>query len=320
MPERGVFNQSESIALSIIRVFAMMLIVSCHIAQYYGFKVAWVLNVGVQIFFFMSGFLYGKLDSSVSPFVFYKKRFIKVYLPYIIWFAIVMVVYAAFHLYRINAKQAVLYLLNLQWFSTPIEGLNHLWFLTVLMVAYLLTTWLKKFHEKYPICCVTAFVLFCVVEFFFVKKFYSFCAWLSLYFIGMIYGYYYSKRISNIVLIVGSVILIVLGFSFKQDWLIQTENQHYSIWLHWVLGLFLFALLFRVLPQIIRSNKKYSAIVYLDRLSYEVYLTHHPLVLGPLSMLLITRYDMVNISLLLITVYILSRALHSVVSLAKKIL
>lgn len=297
----------------------MILIVSCHIAQYYGLKIAWVLNVGVQMFFFMSGFLFGKLDLS-SPFEFYKKRIIKVYFPYLIWFVIVIAVYATFHLCQFHVKQIVLYLLNLQWFSTPIDGLNHLWFLTVLMVAYILTPWVKKIHEKYPIWCVVVFALFWVVEFVFVKKLYSFCAWLSLYFVGMIYGNYYSKKLSNVVLVVGSVVLIVLGLSFKLGWLTQNENQHYSIWLHWVLGLFLFALFFRVLPQIIRSDKKCSAIVNLDRISYEVYLTHHPLVLGPLSMLLITRYDLVNLILLLITVFFLSMALHFVGSFAKNIL
>lgn len=126
-------------ALSMIRVFAMALIVACHIAQYYELQIAWILNVGVQVFFIMSGFLFGRLDLPASPMEFYKKRVAKVYIPYLIWLLVVIAIYAVFHLYHFNVKQIVLYLLNLQRFSVPIDGLNHLWFLTVLMFGYLLT-------------------------------------------------------------------------------------------------------------------------------------------------------------------------------------
>ena len=191
-------TNSESLALSIIRVFAMTLIVSCHIAQCYDLPIAFLLNIGVQIFFFMSGFLYGRLDITGSSFVFYKKRFLKVYLPYYIFLAVVIVVYAVFRLYKFNVQQIFLYLLNLQWFSTPIDGLNHLWFLTVLMVGYLLTPWVKRSFEKHPVWSILVFVACCVVEFVLAKKFYSFCAWVALYFVGMLFGHYYSKKTSNL--------------------------------------------------------------------------------------------------------------------------
>ena len=320
MLEKERITSAESIALSIIRVFAMALIVSCHLAQCYGLMIAWVLNVGVQVFFFMSGFLYGRLDTSASPWNFYKKRLVKVYLPFLIWVAIIVVVYSAFHLYHFNAKQIVLYLLNLQWFSTPIEGLNHLWFLTVLMVGYLLTPWAKKLLKKYPFLCISVFMMGCIIEFVFVKKFYSIFAWIALYFAGFFYGSFYSKKLSNVMLLIGAVALIVLGLFFKQDWLTDVEYSHYSIWLHWILGLFLFVLLYRIFPLLIDSNKKYAAIMHLDKISYEVYLTHHPLILGPLSMMFLTQYDVVNIMIMLLTVYILSRILHYVGSFALKLL
>lgn len=317
MLEKAGISKSESIALSLIRVFAMLLIVSCHIAQCYELQIAWLLNVGVQIFFFMSGFLYGRLET--PAFVFYKKRFVKVYVPFLIWTALVVGVYAVFHLYQPSFWQLVLYLFNLQWFSQPIDGLNHLWFLTVLMVGYLLTPWVKRIHKKYPILCIVAFVICCIIEFVLVKKFYSFFAWVALYFAGMLFGCYYSKKTSNLVLVVSVAVLIVLGFLFDPGWLTQTGDYRYhTIWLHWVLGLFLFALLFRILPYLIKAEKKYAAIMHVDNISYEVYLTHHPLILGPLSMMFITQYSLVNILLILIAVYILSSLLHYISSIIQK--
>ena len=320
MPNQERISKSESIALSLIRVFAMALIVSCHIAQCYELQIAWLLNIGVQIFFFMSGFLYGRLDTSTAPFAFYKKRFIKVYIPFLIWVALIVGVYAVFGLYRPSLKQIVLYLFNLQWFSIPIEGLNHLWFLTVLMVGYLLTPWVKRLHKKLPIVCISVFVVLCVVEFVFIKKFYSFFAWVALYFAGMMYGRYYSKKTTSWVLAVSAAILIIMAILFKPDWLTQTDYRYHTIWLHWVLGVFLFTLLFRTLPHLIKPEKNYAAVMHFDKISYEVYLTHHPLVLGPLSMLIITRYSLVNVLLMLVVVYVLSRFLHYLSSFAQKLL
>lgn len=320
MPNKERISKSESMALSVIRVFAMALIVSCHIAQCYELQIAWLLNVGVQIFFFMSGFLYGRLDTPASPFDFYKKRFIKVYIPFLIWVALIVGVYAVFGLYRPSLKQIVLYLFNLQWFSTPIEGLNHLWFLTVLMVGYLLTPWVKRLHKILPIVCISVFVVLCTVEFVFIKKFYSFFAWIALYFAGMMYGRYYSKKTSSWVLVVSAVFLIILAVLFKPDWLTQTDYRYHTIWLHWVLGVFLFTLLYRTLPHLIKPEKNFAVVVHYDKISYEVYLTHHPLILGPLSMLFITRYSLINVILMLIAVYILSRFLHYISSFVQKLL
>lgn len=320
MPEKDKISQSESIALSMVRVFAMALIVSCHVAQCYDLQIAWILNVGVQMFFFMSGFLYGKVDIPSSPFAFYKKRFVKVYLPYLFWVVLVVSVYAIFHLYKPNFWQMVLYLFNLQWFSTPIDGLNHLWFLTVLMVGYLLTPWVKRLLKKTPLIFISVFLICCVVEFLIVKKFYSFFAWVALYFMGLLYGSFYSKKLSNIVLAVSAVILIGLGTLYVSDRLALVDYRYFNIWLHWMLGLFLFVLLFRVLPHLVKSDKKYAAVLHFDHISYEVYLTHHPLILGPLSMMFITDSSWLNILLMLVAVYILSRILNLVSSFAKKVI
>ena len=76
-------STSQSNAIAIIRIIAMILIVSCHITQGYGKPIAFILNVGVQLFFLISGFLYGKVEIP-STIDFYKKRIVKIYLPFII--------------------------------------------------------------------------------------------------------------------------------------------------------------------------------------------------------------------------------------------
>ena len=48
-----MITKAQSISLSIIRVLSMCLIVACHITQKYDMPIAFLLNVGVQIFFLL---------------------------------------------------------------------------------------------------------------------------------------------------------------------------------------------------------------------------------------------------------------------------
>ena len=195
-----------------------------------------------------------------------------------------------------------------------------MWFLTVLLVSYLLTPWVKKLHNKKPFLFIFVFALFCIVEFILVRKFYSFCAWVALYFAGMLFGMYYSKRTLNLSLIIGAIALVVLLLWYKSDLLIQYEFRHYAIWLHWILGSFLFVVLFRLLPLVVKPNKEHLLLKHLDSVSYEVYLIHHPLILGPLSIMSLTSYVWLNILLLLGVVYVLSRLFHYVSSFSKTLI
>ena len=56
-----------------VRFIAMISIILCHIMQNLGNISCYYLNVGVWLFLFISGFLYGKKDIS-NVTVFYKKR------------------------------------------------------------------------------------------------------------------------------------------------------------------------------------------------------------------------------------------------------
>ena len=45
--------------MSIAKVIAMFMIVGCHLSEWFGVNiVAMILNVGVEIFLFVSGYLY----------------------------------------------------------------------------------------------------------------------------------------------------------------------------------------------------------------------------------------------------------------------
>ena len=65
-------------AVSAVRFLSMLMIITCHFMQYLNIELAWWFNVGVQIFFTISGFLYGRKTVN-NPIKFYKKSFKRVY-------------------------------------------------------------------------------------------------------------------------------------------------------------------------------------------------------------------------------------------------
>lgn len=79
-----VLTERERVALTYIRVLAMVSIVVCHLFQGFGlYHYSSVFNVGVQVFLILSGFLYGsKIVSDWKGFLL--GRIKKLYLPTII--------------------------------------------------------------------------------------------------------------------------------------------------------------------------------------------------------------------------------------------
>lgn len=67
-----------------VRCIAFVLIVVCHFFQFFELELAWWFNVGVQIFLFVSGFLYGKkyANNYIDGSGFLKRRLIKILVPY----------------------------------------------------------------------------------------------------------------------------------------------------------------------------------------------------------------------------------------------
>lgn len=285
----------------------MLLIIACHITQGYSQQIAFILNVGVQLFFLLSGFLYGILEiPSIKDF--YKKRLVKVYIPFIIVVLFFSGIYVLFGIEEVKWNQIIPYVFNIQTFANPIEGFNHLWFLSVIMICYVLTPLVKYVLQKHPYVFIALLVLASIVEFIFIQKMYSIAAWIVLYLIGMCIGHLGMKKINTIILTIGSgICLAILMIFFKLQRLTDPAWSHYNVWLHCVMALFIFSLLFVIISRCKFNLPKW--IKWINNLSYEVYLIHHIFILGPLSLLYITPSKAINILLVLFVTGILSYAL-----------
>ena len=114
-----VITAKESIALSYIRVFAVILIVSCHYFQAYNNKWAYIFNLGVQLFFVLSGYLYGHKKITDWTEWFYR-RFKKLYIPIFLFLTITFPLYYCFHRESLSILGLLCNYLN-------IEGIPFVW-------------------------------------------------------------------------------------------------------------------------------------------------------------------------------------------------
>ena len=305
-------------AITIVRVLSMLMIITCHILQGYNQPSAFLFNVGVQIFFLLSGFLYGKIEiTSIASFI--KKRFVKVYIPFILVVLCCVAIYVIFNVVDVQIRNVVPYLFNIQGFiGGGIDGLNHLWFLSVLMACYFVTPVAQKILKYNSVFFVVLWILVGVVEFGFVQKMQSNAAWVMLYLLGMFWGENENKWINIGLLAISTILAFVMMYFLKMEYLFDPHMVHYSIALHCILALCIVSILYCLLSKIEFRMPKW--LQYCNDVSYEVYLIHHILILGPLSLLFFTPLKAINIVLILVITFALSHLLNRLMNLIKKII
>lgn len=136
-------NNDRNYTISLLRFMAMTFIVLCHFLQYYGNELAWWFNVGVQMFFCISGFLYAKKQIT-SPIDFICKNFKKILIPYYCFLIPTIILYFIFAEELITKYDAFSALLC----SGTIVGIKHLWFIAYILFCYILTPLLQALTDK----------------------------------------------------------------------------------------------------------------------------------------------------------------------------
>lgn len=135
-------NSSYDYTVSFVRVCAMLFIIVCHLGSHFGsVLIGQFFNVGVPIFFMISGYLYGGRTIQDLR-MWLKKRIIRLYIPLLLW-GICMF---AFTLMQGEAlpsiKEYIFFLLNLHGLNFIFYNMHDLawgpWFFTVIMFCYIL--------------------------------------------------------------------------------------------------------------------------------------------------------------------------------------
>lgn len=328
-------NSYQSKAIDFIRGFSALMIVFCHIFQGLEHELAWWFNVGVQIFFFMSGFLLAK-EHITSPLIFIKKRMKKILIPYYILIFVTICFYKLLNI-DISLKSIFTYLFCFQGitYSNIISGLEHLWFISVIILCYLLTILLNTLRCKIINHNFGYIFLILVLVLIQISVNYSILptafgarigAFIIGYFLASRYQYNFNKElIINIFWL--TLITLIIRIYFTYFYTIKSFNlniffdNYFVPWQHTLLGVFIFIFLYVVL---LNKHTEKNVFIYfinhISKLSYEIYLTHHVLILGPLSLLHISKYLSLNLVIIFIFIWVYSLFVFKFSNLIKNII
>ena len=289
--------------IQITRVLAMLFIIICHLFQElnnnYFSNLAQFFNVGVFIFIFLSGFLYGnkKIDNSIKWII---KRYKRINIPIIITILILIVINKLDLV--VSVKTMAIYLSCTQYFLGSVKGAAHLWFISIIMICYLFTPLLsciKKNKLKYLIIVL----LFLGCFFSYVNsKLGMIFFYLDTYLIGYFIKY---KKINfkiyiPVICLIFSIIARILGHHFLDNTILYSciifsiSEILFSISFYFILSIFLEK----------KQNKNNSLIDYFDNLSYYIYITHYTFFVGPLRTMNLFNSVTINILITLLCSYI----------------
>lgn len=127
--------------ITYLRALGVIFILLCHYTQQSGNGYlemsAQFFNIGNEIFFIISGFCFGIQKNISSLNNWYKKRVKRIFVPYelmiVVLFLVHIIVYG-----RIEREKWLSQIFGLQGWN-GVEGATHTWFITSLLLCYLLT-------------------------------------------------------------------------------------------------------------------------------------------------------------------------------------
>lgn len=296
-------REKYSFSISCIRVVATLLIILCHVVQEYNNSIlamtGQIFNVGVIIFFFMSGFLYGDKEiTNVGKWI--SNRFVRLMLPIYIFLIYLLVIFL-FQKKAISIEVLLIHVLNLQGIiNTYFLGLGHLWFVSVIMICYLLTPIIYKINEKnnslnlYKFLFVSVVLIVLQIILSLILNYHLigiYLVYIYVYFLG-----YYSKKIkwmnlvkyANIFLIIAVVSILArfgLRYVFDGSILYDSVIVPYT---QLVFGISIFYYMFFFFYKIKEKNSKNIITILInkiDTLSYDIYISHYIYCVGPLAII-----------------------------------
>jgi len=299
----------KNYSISLIRLLSMVMIISCHILQGIGNSWAFWVNVGVQIFLILSGYLYGSKNID-NAFLFYKKQFKKILIPYVILVNIVFIIELIF----LNKSYSFSLMLGSLFGFGGVNGnsslLTHTWFITYILICYLLIPVLQRifnandFGEN-----MKRFV--CIILFIQALEFFNGVNITTCWINTFIFGYVYKrccidekkKTCMKIVMLFVFLLLFPVAVLLQEKLLLLPDilsvySRYIINYGHMILGIILFLGMFEIFEKIhLKENFIFN---FSDKYSYYIYLVHQIFILNSFSLLYVTDYFIFNIFIILV--------------------
>lgn len=280
----------KNVSISVVRIISMFMILACHLCNEMGNKIGNVLgqtfNVGVFIFIIISGYLYGKKDID-KPISWIIKRIKKIMIPVWIWVAIVNIIYLIKGT-PINAVSVISYIFNLQgWFGAT-NGLEHLWFLSVIMICYFVTPILNKLKalgSKVMLITIILFAISIVCSYIDIKVG-RYIFEINLYIIAYYCSFFEEKLqgiSSNRIVCICLIIVSMLARVILKKYIDGTVL--YSNIVVLVTQSIIGFSIFELIKHLKLENVNIKLINHFDGISYYMYIVHCIFCVGPVDII-----------------------------------
>lgn len=331
-------SNNRDYSISFVRLIAMIFIFICHVMQQDNFhstikgaEISWDywFAVGVQMFLFISGFLYGKKDK-INIVEFYSKSMPKLLVNYYVFISVMLGVICFSPLMSITAEKVF----KLLTFSGTVPGLGHLWFIPIILFCYLMlpifSAIIKAMDKHRNFRFFIESIILIIIVHLVVKLFFSGFspAWINCFVFGMLYGKSEKRKSINTLFIIMTIIacLIFLPIQFKIDYWYKGElpgfiSYRYSLLTQYgkvFLGIFLVIILRFIYNKFFVNHSSHYILNWSDKYSYDFYLVHHIFVQSAFSIVNFISNRFIAIPLALALTIISSILLCQVSDLIRK--
>lgn len=298
--------------ISLCRLLAVVLIVACHILQQGDNPLCQAFNIGVPMFLFLSGYLYGGKGVG-SPLGFWAARARRILIPYYLLLAVTVAADWSVGV-AVGGKELLVSLLCGQMFFDGVPMSGHLWFVTCILLCYLITPLLQKLRTRLaggtmPVKAVA----FAAVALAGTAVIYLTVGGYTLYIGAYMLGYFLAAlRVAECkwyravrwplavlaVLAFAAYVVLFGDRQFNQIVPMSVKTAAAAV----------FCLCFA--EQQLHGMRLRSLLDISDRYSYYIYLGHHLFILGAWSLLAWTPFRAANIAAALLAVAALSFTLE----------
>ena len=280
----------HNVSISVTRLIAMSLIITCHILQWFSHPLAFWFNSGVQIFFVMSGFLYGNRDIT-KPVGFIYKNGCKILIPCWLFLCVVLMSFTCFGVDLPKGMKLVRVVL----LADTLTGLGHLWFVSDILFCYLMIPLLDCLKKSFVRMTERNFIVNVSILFMIIAvigigyqphvKPTSIICFMIGYFLVVFhdrFGTAKGRTLELGLMIMGGGALILRVSYEICPWHGYLGRLYLACFPYLKVGIGV--LLFLVMKNCISCSNNWL-LRFSDKYSYSIYLTHHVFILGPFSLM-----------------------------------
>lgn len=277
-------------SITFLRIFAMILILLCHIVQEYDNlyiqMTAQIFNVGVTVFIVISGYLYGNKEINEKYILWLIKRAKRILIPLYVFMFYLLIVNLIKH-NNIQITNWLAYMFNIQGLQLYVHGAEHLWYLTIIMVCYLITPILNKYRKyivsKNIAIIIPIFILLQIgISYFVDAQIGIYLIYIYVYILAYVIGVKWNKVISKKILF---VMIITGGSSLVLRFLSRLIFDDTILYNVMIVGYSQAIVAFSIFYIFIYLGRKFKSnkfINYIDSISFDIYLVHYMYMVGPL--------------------------------------